>query len=38
MEDLDYKEKIINLIKSIDDESILMYLYFFIKGKIKAED
>ena len=31
------KEKLHDLIDSIDNEEILEYLYIFIKGKIKAE-
>ena len=31
------KEKLHDLIDSIEDEEILKYLYIFIKGKIKAE-
>ena len=31
------KEKLHDLIDSIDNEEILKYLYIFIKGKIKAE-
>lgn len=31
-----YKQKIVEMIKSINDENILEYLYFFIKEKIKA--
>lgn len=38
MNELDYKEEIIKLIKEIKDENKLVYLYFFIKSKIKAED
>ena len=31
------KERLHDLIDSIDNEEILEYLYIFIKGKIKAE-
>lgn len=33
-----YKEKIIGIVNSIEDENVLEYLYLFIKGKVKAED
>lgn len=32
----EYKKKIIEIIENIDDVNILMYLFHFIKGKIKA--
>jgi hypothetical protein len=32
-----YKDKIIEIINSIDDENVLEYLLVFIKGKVKAE-
>jgi hypothetical protein len=38
MDELMYKEKIIGIINNINDENVLEYLYFFIKGKVKAED
>ena len=38
MNTLEYKERIIEIIKNIDDINILAYLYIFIKGKVKAED
>lgn len=38
MGELDYKEEIIKMIKKINNENKLAYLYFFIKNKIKAED
>lgn len=38
MGELDYKEEIINMIENTDDEEVLVYLYFFIKGKVKAEE
>ena len=31
-----YKQKIIEIIKNINDINVLEYLYFFIKGKLKA--
>lgn len=36
MEEAFYKEQIIEIINKLDDVSILMYLYYFIKGKVKA--
>lgn len=38
MEEKFYKEQIIEIINKLEDVSILMYLYYFIKGKVKAED
>ncbi len=38
MGESEYREQIIDLIENIDDENVLAYLYFFIKGKLKAED
>lgn len=38
MGELDYKKQIIDMIENTDDEEVLAYLYFFIKGKVKAED
>ena len=35
---MDTKDKIIEIISTIDDENVLEYLYVFIKGKVKAED
>lgn len=32
----EYKKKIIEIIENINDVNILMYLFHFIKGKIKA--
>ena len=32
-----YKEAIIDIINSIDREDILVYFYYLIKGKLKAE-
>ena len=32
------KDKIIEIIETITDENVLEYLYFFIKGKVKAEE
>ena len=37
-EEVFYKEKIIEIVNQIEDVSMLMYLYYFIKGKVKAED
>ena len=37
MDDSVYKDKIIEIINSIDDENVLEYLLVFIKGKVKAE-
>lgn len=34
----EYKEKIIEMVKGIEDERILIYLYAFIREKIKAEE
>lgn len=34
----EYKGKIIDMINNIDDVRILIYLYAFIKEKIKAEE
>lgn len=31
-----YKQKIIEIIKNINDINVLEYLYFFIKVKLKA--
>lgn len=31
-----YKQKIAEIIKNINDEDVLEYLYFFIKEKLKA--
>lgn len=33
-----YKEKLLKLIETIEDESVLEYLYHFIKLKTKTED
>ena len=30
-----YKQKIIEMIKNVNDTKVLEYLYFFIKGKLK---
>ena len=38
MQDLAYKDKIIGIIYAITDENVLEYLYYFIKGKVKAEE
>ena len=38
MEKVFYKEKIMEIFNQIEDVSMLMYLYYFIKGKVKAED
>ena len=38
MEEPMYKDKIIEIIENVVDECVLEYLYFFIKGKVKAED
>ena len=38
MQELAYKDKIIGIIDAITDENILEYLYYFIKGKVKAEE
>lgn len=37
MDESVYKDKIIEIINSIDDENVLEYLLVFIKGKVKAE-
>lgn len=34
---MNYKDKLINLINSIDNEEILQYFYTFIVTKIKGE-
>ena len=34
----EYMEKIIEMVNNIEDEPILIYLYTFIKEKIKAEE
>lgn len=36
MEEVFYKEKIIEIVNRLEDVSMLMYLYYFIKGKTKA--
>lgn len=38
MGESEYKEKIIHIIENIEDENVLKYFYYFIKGKVKAED
>ena len=38
MEKTNYKEKLLKLIEKIEDESVLEYLYHFIKLKIKTEE
>lgn len=38
MDESVYKDKIIGIVNSINDENVLEYLYLFIKGKVKAED
>lgn len=38
MEEVFYKENIIEIVNQLEDVSMLMYLYYFIKGKVKAED
>ena len=37
MGEAEYKENIIEIIKSIDDKNVLAYLYYFIKGKTKGD-
>lgn len=34
----EYREKIIEMVNNIEDETILIYIYTFIKEKIKAEE
>jgi hypothetical protein len=36
MEEVFYKEQIIEIVNQLEDVSMLMYLYYFIKGKVKA--
>lgn len=38
MKKTNYKEKLIKLIETIEDESVLEYLYHFISLKTKTED
>lgn len=34
---MDYKNELLKIIDSIDNEQLILYLYIFIKGKIEAE-
>lgn len=34
---MDYKNELLKIIGSINDEQLLLYLYIFVKEKIKAE-
>ena len=34
---MDYKNELLKIIESIDNEQLILYLYIFIKEKIKAE-
>lgn len=36
MNEINYKDLIIGLLEKIEDEKILAYFYYFIKGKLKA--
>ena len=38
MKKTNYKEKLLKLIEKIEDESVLEYLYHFIKLKTKTEE
>lgn len=34
---MDYKNELLKIIDSIDNEQLILYLYIFVKEKIKAE-
>lgn len=34
---MDYKNELLKIIESIDNEQLILYLYIFVKEKIKAE-
>ena len=36
MDEVFYKDKLIEIVNKLEDVSMLTYLYYFIKGKVKA--
>lgn len=34
---MDYKNELLKIIESIDNEQLILYLYIFVKEKLKAE-
>ncbi len=34
---MDYKNELLKIIDSIDNEQLILYLYIFVKEKLKAE-
>lgn len=34
---MDYKNELLKIIESINNEQLILYLYIFVKEKIKAE-